>query len=40
MGKKFLIDTNALIDFQIKKIPKNGFEYVAKLLMTPSLFPL
>jgi predicted nucleic acid-binding protein len=32
MGKKFLIDTNALIDFQIKKIPKNGFEYVAKII--------
>jgi predicted nucleic acid-binding protein len=29
MGKKFLIDTNILIDFQTRIITQKGFEYVA-----------
>lgn len=32
MGKKFLIDTNVLIDFQTQIIPQKGLEYVAKAI--------
>jgi len=32
MGQKFLIDTNTLIDFQTKKLPEKGFEYVAETI--------
>jgi hypothetical protein len=30
MGKKFLIDTNVLIDLQTRIIPKEGIEYITK----------
>jgi len=29
MGQKFLIDTNILIDFQTKRIPQSGLDFVA-----------
>jgi predicted nucleic acid-binding protein len=32
MGKKFLIDTNILIDFQTRSIPQKGFEYVVQAI--------
>ncbi|MDB4920590.1 type II toxin-antitoxin system VapC family toxin [Mucilaginibacter sp.] len=32
MGKKFLIDTNILIDFQTRNIPQKGFEYVVQAI--------
>lgn len=29
MGQKYLIDTNSLIDAQMKKLPKNGLAFLA-----------
>lgn len=32
MGKKYLIDTNTLIDAQMKKLPKNGLKFLAGIV--------
>ncbi len=32
MGKKFLIDTNTLIDAQTGKLPEQGLEYLAEII--------
>jgi predicted nucleic acid-binding protein len=32
MGEKFLIDTNALIDFQTGSMPEKGQAYIAKVI--------
>lgn len=32
MGKKFLIDTNALIDAQMKKLPEKGLQFLAHVI--------
>ena len=32
MGKKFLIDTNTLVDAQMKKLPLNGLQFLAAVL--------
>ena len=32
MGKKFSIDTNALIDFQTKVLPEKGFDFISKAI--------
>ncbi len=30
MGKRFLIDTNTIIDAQMKKLPENGLVFLAE----------
>lgn len=32
MGKKFLIDTNTIIDAQMKKLPESGLEFLADII--------
>lgn len=32
MGKKFLIDTNTLIDAQMKKLPEKGLQFLADII--------
>jgi predicted nucleic acid-binding protein len=32
MGKKFLIDTNTIIDAQMKKLPENGLLFLADII--------
>ena len=32
MGKKFLIDTNTLVDAQMKKLPVNGLQFLATVI--------
>ncbi len=32
MGKKFLIDTNTLIDAQMKKLPEKGLQFLANVI--------
>ncbi|HEY8780276.1 MAG TPA: type II toxin-antitoxin system VapC family toxin [Mucilaginibacter sp.] len=32
MGKKFLIDTNTLIDAQMKKLPEKGLQFLAQVI--------
>ncbi len=32
MGKKYLIDTNSLIDAQMKKLPENGLAFLADVI--------
>ncbi len=32
MGKKFLIDTNTLIDAQMKKLPEKGLRFLANVI--------
>ena len=32
MGKKFLIDTNTIIDAQMKKLPENGLMFLAEII--------
>jgi len=32
MGKKYLIDTNTLIDAQMKKLPEKGLQFLTKII--------
>lgn len=32
MGKKFLIDTNTLIDAQMQRLPEKGLQYLAEII--------
>ncbi len=32
MGKKYLIDTNTLIDAQMQKLPKKGLQFLANIM--------
>ncbi|MBD1394539.1 type II toxin-antitoxin system VapC family toxin [Mucilaginibacter sp. ZB1P21] len=32
MGKKFLIDTNVLIDFQLERLPQNGKRFLVNII--------
>jgi hypothetical protein len=42
MGQKYLIDTNSLIDAQMKRLPENGLSFLANAInedFTISLLP-
>jgi len=32
MGQKFLIDTNTLIDAQMKKLPEKGLQFLTNII--------